>query len=193
MSGLSRPRGATSCSRVRVDPEERGEPLHAAVAEDLRQGPREDDAVLERVAHARGRLRPIGEHGEPPVAPAHDVGRVERQEPTQRRDDADARPQKARVTEQQLRRQEPLGEEALGSVEIGEQAVEEPGALRQAGRQRVPGVGPEDHRDGREVPWPRGALAVAVDVVADAVLVKEAPGLVPAPAELLEAERAQLR
>ena len=56
--------------------EERRQPLHAAVAEGLRQAARQRDPVLERVAGAGRRLGAIGEHPPRAVGRAREVGGV---------------------------------------------------------------------------------------------------------------------
>ena len=52
--------------RVALSAEERRQPLNLAVAERFGQAAQQHDPVLERVAGARRRLRPVGEH--PPLA-----------------------------------------------------------------------------------------------------------------------------
>ncbi len=79
-------------------------------------------------------------------------------------------------------------QEALRAVEIGEDEVEEAGALGEAGLERGPIVGIEDEGDGVEIPGAVHAGGVAVDVVGDAVVVDELAGGVPAASEFAGAE-----
>ncbi len=91
------------------------------------------EAILERVAGARRRLRAIADHPPAAVRRAREVGGVEVQEAALRRLDAVARPQEARVREHQLRRQQPVAQQVLRTVEVGEDEVQELRALRERG------------------------------------------------------------
>jgi len=51
--------------RVALSAKERGQPLNLAIAERLGQAAQQDDAVLERVAGARRRLRAVSQ--DPPL------------------------------------------------------------------------------------------------------------------------------
>ena len=74
------------------------------------------------------------------------------------------------MAEGELGRREALGEQPLRSVEIGEQRVEQAGALHDAGLDAAPLVGATTQRQRVEVPGAVGALRVGVDVVGDAVV-----------------------
>ena len=186
MRGLSRLCGASAVQRVAQRAEERRQPLDVAVAERVGQHARDDDAILERVAGARGRLGAVAEHPRSaPSAAAHQVGGVQVQAAVAAaRLDAVARAQEARVAEHQLGRQQPSSSSALRAVQIGQQRVEQPRALGQARLDAPATRSADDQQRDRRAPGPLHALRVAVDVVGDAVLVDQLLGLVPAPREL---------
>ena len=77
--------------------EERREPLDLERAIDVGHGAREREAVLQRVAGARRRLRAVAEHPPAPVGRAADVDGVEPQMRAAGRRDADQRPQEFRI------------------------------------------------------------------------------------------------
>jgi hypothetical protein len=60
--------------------EELREVLHPEVAEELREGARDDDAVLQRVARAGRRLRAVVDHPPAAVGRTREVGGVEVQQ-----------------------------------------------------------------------------------------------------------------
>ena len=99
-----------------------------------------------------------------------------------------ARSQETRLREHQLRGEVPLAQQALRSVEIGEHAVEQRGALRDGGLDRAPLANREQQRKRIELPRAIHAERVAVDVVGDAVLSDQPIGLTPAPQRLVAAE-----
>ena len=88
----------------------------------------------------------------------------------------------ARVAEEQLGGQHAAADRPSLAVQVGEDGVEQPGALHQAGFQYAPVRGRQDQRQCVEVPraWHRGAVAVGdrvavrIDLnVGDAVVVDE--------------------
>ena len=185
VAGRERPQGVAQ--RL----EEWGEPLHPAVAERLGECARDDDAVLEGVAGPRRGLRAVAEHEPAAVGAAPEVGRVEVQVPAAGDADAVDRPQESGVRVDQLRRDQALLEEPLRAVQVVEDQFQEPRALPEA-RLQGGGLGLRDQqRDRVELPRPRGAVRVAVDVVGDAVLADELLRLVPAADQLRRAEFAQ--
>src|SRR5213076_3287293 len=82
------------------------EVLHLEVAEELRKGARDDDAVLERVACARGRLGAVADHPPVAVGRAREIGGVKVQHDVAGVLGAAARAQVARMAEHQRRRQQ---------------------------------------------------------------------------------------
>ena len=171
----------------------RREPLDVTLAELVGQQARHDDAVLERVARARRRLRAIGQHTPRARALPHEVRRVYVKEAPARGLHAAARPQEARVREHELGRQVALVEQPLRPVDVGEDRVEEARPLREPRRQLCEVVRSDDDRHGAERPRTLHALGVAVGVEAHAVVVNEVTRLLPTSPELVGRERVEAR
>jgi hypothetical protein len=89
---------------------------------------------------------------------------------------------------QQLGRQETLAQQALRAVEVGQDQVEQLGALRETGFERLPLARREEQRQGIELPGPVRAPRIAVHVVGDAVLAQQPPRQVPSSRQLLRPE-----
>ena len=189
--GLSRSCGAIDRKVSRRRPEEQGQPLHLAIAEDLGQHPREHDPVLQRVAGARGGLGPVRQDVERAVrAPARrrrHRGGGSGCRGTFRPWQGRRKPGCPKTSSRAARRR--CVSSRLRPVQVGQDQVEQPGPLDQPGLDRR-GVGRRDQeRDRVELPGPVHALRVAVDVVGDAVLADQVLGLFPALAQLGQADR----
>ena len=74
------------------------------------------------------------------------------------------------MAERQLGRDVTLGQQPLRAVEVGQQRIQQPRALRDAGLDGLPLGGRQHERQRIQRPGPVGALRVGVDVVGDAVL-----------------------
>ena len=91
--------------------------------------------------------------------------------------DAPAGPQEAGVGKYQLGREHILAQQALRPIEIGQDGVEQRGALDDGGFDVFP-LGRIDHERNRiERPGAIGAFRIAIDVVGDAVVVDQAAAL----------------
>ncbi len=149
--------------------EEAAHAPHRHVADGFGMHLLEDLAVLERVARARGRLRAIGQQPPAPVGRARQVRGVHVQPGAVERPQALAGPQVVRVAERQLGRHVTFGQQALRTVQVGEQRVQQPRALRDAGLDDLP-LGGRQHEGQRvQGPGPIRALRIRVHVVGDAV------------------------
>ena len=160
---------------LRERAEEAREPAHVALREDLRQGLRRHDAILERVARARRRLRSVAEHPPAPVCRAREVERDEVQVQVVAHADTRARPQELRIAEHEARRQHFVLEHALLAVKIDEQRIQQARALDHAELDRGPLFGIHQQREEVEMPRP---AALALRDERHAVLGEEALRLV---------------
>ena len=150
--------------------EERRQVLHMQFAEHLREDARDDQPVLQRVAGSRRRLGAIGD--DPPVAVgrARQIGRVVEQVHAARRVDALHLMQVAAVAEDDRRRDRAGSQQVLRAVDVAQHAVQQVGALRDAGGDLFPFGGREQQRQGVDLPGTVSAFRVGVDVVGDPVL-----------------------
>ena len=132
--------------------EERRQVLHRQLAEHLREDARDDEPILERVARARGRLRAVVDDPPAAVGRARQVGGVLQQVTAAGRPQALGGREKAAMAEDHLRRDRAALQQRLRAVEIAEDAVEQVGALRDAGADRLPLVGRQDERESGRPP-----------------------------------------
>jgi hypothetical protein len=91
-----------------------------ALAKDVGQRARKDDAILERIANARRRARSIGEHDDASARCPADVRGIEREIATAWRNDADARPEEGGMGEGDLGGEVTVREQPSRSVQIGQ-------------------------------------------------------------------------
>ena len=150
--------------------EERAHPPHSQIADGLRQHLLDDVAILERIACPRWCLRAVREQPPAPIRCARDVGGVDMQPARAARHESMTGPQKIGVTEGQLRRDQTFGEQALRTVEVAEQGIEQSRALHDTLLNPAPLVLGDDQRQRIQCPRPIGALRIGVDVVGNAVL-----------------------
>ena len=131
---------AADGSEARLPKLEKGlEPAHLGGAEGLGKGARQHRTVVERVAHPGGRLSAVREDAPLPARQAHQVGGVEMEvghgtlgpRPAQRA-------QERGIAQHQVGRQQALLDEALRTVEIGEDGIEEACALDEPVGQEAP-------------------------------------------------------
>ncbi len=111
---------------------EAGQALDMTVPEQRRSNARHDHAVFECIAGAGRRLRPVVEHPHAAVGSASQVGGTEDQGAAGKSRHPRAAALKAGVAEDQFRRQQPLAQQGLGTIEVGKDQVEEFGALDQS-------------------------------------------------------------
>ncbi len=112
--------------------EEGSEPLDLELAEQVRKRFRHYDAILERVACARRRLRAVGNHPPFAIRPARQIHREQVQICVARYSYAMARSPEARVREYERRRNLAAVKQLLRAVKIGQNQVQQPRALDQA-------------------------------------------------------------
>jgi hypothetical protein len=85
-----------------------------------------------------------------------------------------------RVAEDDRRWQVPLTKQALRTVQVGEDGVQQAGALDQSVFQHAPLVRIDQDRYEIEIPWPFRAAGRRIGRVRQAVLVQQPPGKPPA-------------
>jgi len=79
------------------------------------------------------------------------------------------------MAEGQLRGHEPLRNQGLLAIKVGQQGVEQLGALLHAGFDAAPFIGGDQQRQRIELPGPVAPLRVGIDVIGDAILDDEPP------------------
>ncbi len=174
--------------------EERGEAVHLGIAVEAGEDARDHHPVLERVARARRRLGVVGQHRAVTGAVTGEVDRGGEQLLVAGHPDLVARAQEAGVGEDELGRQHAAAEQVAWAVEIGEDQVEQLGALDHPELDGGPLVAGEQHRKRIEPPGRgsrrgrRRGIGAAVDVVGDTVVVEEPRRLGPTVEQLVEPE-----
>ena len=150
--------------------EEAAHAAHRHVGDGLGVHLLEDLAILERVARAGRRLRAIRQQPPAAIRRARQIRGVDVQPGAVGGPQAVAGPEVVRMSERQLGGNVAFGQQPLRSVEIGQQRVQQPRALRDARFDGLPLRGRQDERQRIERPGAVGALRIGVDVVGDAVL-----------------------
>ena len=171
--------------------EESRELPHADRDELVGQAVSQRDAVLEREPAAHRRLAAILEYPPATVRAAADVRRVVVQAAVARHLDAVQRSQELRISEYQRRGQAALEHQPLLPVAVREDGVEQPCALRESRLERPPVVARDQQRHRIEAPGPPRGVVLVVDVVREAVLVKDAFDALPPRVEVRNAKSAQ--
>ena len=120
---------------------ERCDAFDARGAIDVRDGARQRQAVLDRVAGAGGRLGAVAEHPPAAVGAARDIDGIKAQMRAAGRRDADQRPQEFRVAGDQCGRQAAVAIEPRRAVSIGQDGFEQLGALDEPRLQNFHSVG----------------------------------------------------
>ncbi len=129
---------------------------------DVGDGVGDHPAVGQRVAGSRRSLRPVGVDQEAAVGrPAH-ITAVHEQLMATGILDAAGRPDVAGMAEQQLGRQDPAGDRPARPVQVGQDGVEQPGALHHTGFQRLPVRRRQQQRDAVQMPGARHRDALSV-------------------------------
>jgi len=168
--------------------EEGGDALDAAIAENVGESAGDDETIFEGVAGAGGSLGAIGDDPELTVGRAGDVGGVDVKPAVAGEVGVMNGAQKAGMSEDEFGRDESVAEKFLRAVDIGEEDIEEAGALGEAGFETGPFDGIEEEGDGVKVPGAVHAGGIAVDVIGDTVVVNELARGFPAALEFLRAE-----
>ena len=164
-AGRQNPDARFGALAARLEPgaqfaKERREAFDVHLAVEARKRLRDDEAVFQRVARARGRLRAIAQHPPAPVGPAADVGGVEPQPALARRRDAAHRGDEVGRSGQRGGGQHALGDQAALAIDVGEHAFEQFGALGDAVRDLAPFGFGNHQRHAAERPHPLGRLAL---------------------------------
>ncbi len=155
--------------------EERRDAFDVVVAKQIGQRSPHHQAILERVARAGRGLGAIRVDRESTGRIASDVDRVEVQPLAADGPPPVAGPQEVRVTEDELRRKDPFAKKPLVAVAVGDDRVEQPGALAQPHAKHFPLRALDDERDRVELPRPVRPLGNAEDVEGDFLLGDPAP------------------
>ncbi|MCY1512066.1 hypothetical protein D9M68_465130 [compost metagenome] len=146
-----------------------GQVLHPQVAVELGQRAGDDLPVLQGVAGAGGRLGAVGQHVPAAVGVAGQVHRVAVQEDAAGRLHTLAGPEEVGMAEDQFAGQQPLGQQLLLAIQVGQHGVEQARALRHAGGDGLPFLGREQVGQQVQFPGAVGTLGIGVDVVGDAI------------------------
>ena len=117
-----------------------------------RKGPRQHQAVFQRIARARRRLGAVAQDPPPAIRTAPDIGGIEVEVAPARRLDAADGAQIFAAAGNGRGRNGALSDQAALAIEIAEQQFEQLGALRDAGRQ-LPPVGIVDEQR-QMAEWP---------------------------------------
>ena len=165
--------------------------MHLGFAKEVGKSLRHDDAVFQGIAGAGRGLGAVGD--DPPLAIWRacqvDGEQVEISRPGDRNVMAGA--PESRVAEDQRGRKISVQQQLLGTVKIGQNGVEQAGALDQAGFEIAPFRRRDKQRDRIQAPRAIGAQGIAIDVVADAVFPDTLACDLPAMSQLLTAKRGQ--
>jgi hypothetical protein len=168
--------------------EEAGEALDRQGPVDFGQRARHGEAVLQRIARARRRLRPVTEHPPAPVRAAADVDGVVEEVGAAARLDADHGPEEVGRAGEGRGRQEPVADEIAGTEQVAQHHVEQFGALGEPGRQARPFLRRDDEGDMGQRPGALAVLRVVVDAVEHAGVAQVALGAGKALVELARAD-----
>ncbi len=167
--------GLTQQARAQLA-EKSGNAADAQVADRLRQHLLDDFAIFEGISGTGGRLRAVREQPPFAIRSTREIGRIEVQPTAAGRGKTVTGPQKVGMAESQLGRDDSFGKQSLSAVEVGQQGVQCPGALRDTCLDDTPFLR-TDHEGKRiERPGAIRALRIGVHVIADAVLDDQATG-----------------
>ncbi len=137
----------------------RGEPFDVELRIEIGKGLGDDESVLQRVAAARGSLRPVSEHPPSAVRPAADIGGVETQAPSAGRPDAAHRRDKIHRACDSRGRKRAFRDQAAFAIDVGENALQQLRPLNDAPHDLAPlGFG-DEQRHSADRPDPLVLLA----------------------------------
>ena len=176
--------------------EEATEPDDVAAPVQGGHHPRRDPPAGHRVARARRRLVPVGDDLPAAVRAPPEIGGGEDEPALRGPTRADGLVDEAGVPVDDLGRDDPLAQEALLPVEVGQHPVQQERALPQADLERGPLGGRDEDRDRVDLPAPdHGGRPRGTSrrrrAVAHAVVPDEAPGLRLRAAQTVQAERVE--
>ena len=136
-----------------------GEPFDIELCIEIRKGLGDDESILQRVAAARGSLRPVSEHPPSAVRPAADIGGVETQAPAAGRPDAAHRGNKIHRACDSCGGKRAFRDQAAFAISVGENALQQLGPLNDAAYDLAPlGFG-DQQRHSADRPDPLVLLA----------------------------------
>jgi hypothetical protein len=169
-------RSACAASAPRHAWKKRREPQHVHASVQLGQRARQRDPVLQRVAHAGRGLRAVAEHPPAAVGSAAEVGGIDLQHPPAARHDTDDRAQEVRAAGNDGGRKRAVAHQLRLAVDVGQDRVQQRGALDEAGADGGPLVLRNDQGEVAQRPRALLALAVVVHPVIDAAVLLVAIG-----------------
>lgn len=176
---------------IAEDAVEIGEALDLEIADVIRQGAGQDDAVFQDITGTGGSLGAVRKTPPTAIRPAGEVHGVKVQPGVFRGADPVAGELIAGIAQHDAWGQGPFLEQALGAVEIGQDGIEQPGALDQALFQGGPFVRGDDEGHGVEFPGPVHPAGVTVDIISDAIFRDGSPRLIRAGGQASRAEAVQ--
>ncbi len=177
--GRLRGRRRRLLQRVADDVEEVAQPFQLGVAVQARHDPGDDPPVLHHVPGAGGGLGPVAEHQPVAVRGADQVGGGQEEPPRAVGGQPVRRPDESGVAEHDVGGDHSGLDQPARPVQVAQDGVQEFGPLLQAGRQRAPLGGVEDHGERVEGPAAAGPPP-ARHAVGDAVVLDQPAGLGPA-------------
>ena len=157
MRGSSR--SALARKRVAERLEERRHAFDIHRLVEIGEGARQHQAIFQRVAGARRRLRAVAQHPPAPVGSAADIGGVEMQIAAARRLDAADRAQIFVAAGNRRCRHGAVGDQPALAIEVAQHHFEQLRALGDARGQLLPVGLVDDQRQMAERPQPVGGLA----------------------------------
>ena len=131
-------------------------------------------SVGKRIAHAARCLRAVRQRMPAPIRQPDQIDRQQMQPNPLGRVCAMQGSQKTGICQGQAGRQHPLAKQPLRTVEIGQNGIQQPGALGNRGFQPRPFRGGQHQRQRVEAPGSRSRSGIFIDRVADADLTDQA-------------------
>ena len=177
--GLARHAGAELLEEAR-------QPLDVDRLVEVGEGAGEGEAVLQRIARARGGLRAVAQHPPSPVGAAADVGGIEVEIAPAHRPQPAERMQEIAASRHGGRGQMAVAHHIAGAVDVGEHGLDQPRPLGHAARDLRPFRLVDQQRDVAE--RPRARVPVAIGAVGDARLAHVAIGEIEPAVEFVAAQ-----
>ena len=165
------------------------QPFDRRFTVDTRQGPRQGNAVFQRVACTRRRLGPVGQHLPAALAVAHQIRTMKNQQwSLYLRRTVSGRKQKARMGKDQLRRQQAFADDAPRTVEVIQNMLKQAAALTQASFEFIPLLGTNHPGQTVQLPGTELARVIFIGVEGNAILMQQILGFFPTSNEHVRAE-----
>ncbi len=167
---LAAARGAQPLQMVGERAVSRGQMLHRQRIERARKQPRDDQAVLQQITQAGGRLRALRDHAPAAVRRACQIERGNVQMHVAAQCDAVHGAQITRVPLHQCGWQQRALQQFARAVDIGQHPVQQPHALQHAGFDHAPVLRADDQRKQVQRPGPLRLVRLGQHVVGHAVV-----------------------